>query len=278
MIKIYLLALMLLLSTCVYANSKVFVLKNGDFVEKSINIETETVNNICSFLGYNKDQFYSYLNSDKIGGDITLVIFKIFTDEIICVITDKSVINLTGERVKEYLSKFNLHKEFDSFDIERTLKNGIANKSLTVEFLGEIFNQVNFIRNGSFVVSQIGYELKFINGFLTDSSPSDGLNIWAKKWKSRGYIYQRYMNHAKKYLGDDEIKILNEINIQADAESRIPFEALEEYVKFHKNNDGIINFKMMLVAHYNENITLNEFKEINYKRYELENPMKVTTL
>ena len=199
MIKIYLLALMLLLSTCVYANSKVFVLKNGDFVEKSINIETETVNNICSFLGYNKNQFYSYLNSAEIGGDITLVIFKIFTDEIICVITDKSVINLTEERVKEYLSKFNLHKEFDSFDIERTLENGIANKSLTVEFLGEIFNQVNFIRNGSFIVSQIGYELKFINGFLTDFSPSDGLNIWAKEWKSKGYMYPKYMNHARKY-------------------------------------------------------------------------------
>ena len=27
----------------------------------------------------------------------------------------------------------------------------------------------------------------------------------------------------------------------------------------------------MLVAHYNEKITLNEFKEINYKRYELVN-------
>jgi hypothetical protein len=38
---------------------------------------------------------------------------------------------------------------------------------------------------------------------------------------------------------------------------------------YREADKGTINFKMLLVAHYNTPMTLKEFKEVNHGRYEL---------
>ena len=65
--------------------------------------------------------------------------------------------------------------------------------------------------------------------------------------------------------------IKNEINIQADAFSRMPLGVQNEYIKFYTNDGGTVNYKILLVAHYKEKINLQKFKIINKGRYELSN-------
>lgn len=252
--------------------AQVFVPFGDEFVEKKVNVEKKSINNICKYLGYNKDQTHTYFNFDKLGGEIKAIIFEVFTESIICVITDEKVKNLTKSKVNNYLTNFIFSKEYDSYSVESILSDGIENKSLTSEFCSKIFSNSLIKTNSIVVVPQIGYELEFKNGILSSFKSSDGLNKWAKEWKiNNPEFYNMFESAASLHWGNDNPKILNEINIQADAYSRIPDGAGNEYVNFHSNDDGTINFKMLLVAHYNEPIKLTEFKEINKGRYNLVN-------
>ena len=256
--------------TTIMSYSKVFVPQNGTFIEKSINVEKQSINNIVSYLGYNSDQFYSYFNFDSEITEITAVIFKVFTSEIICIITDESVEKLDNEMVKKYLSAFDQKKEFDSYDIEKTLNDGIKNKSLSSKFLADVLKVDLPDPNGTMIATKIGYEIEFTKGIISKYYPSDGLNKWAKGWKiQQPDLFQLYERTAAKYRGNDTDKIIQEINIQADAFSRIPDGFQNEYLEFYRTAEGTINFKMILVSHYKEQITLQEFKEINQGRFQL---------
>jgi hypothetical protein len=235
------------------AGLKTFVPENDSYKSVEIDIEPKSIINIVKFLGYNSDQFYTYFNSNEMNSEIVVVVFKVFTDEVICVLTDDTVESITKREVDKYLSDFNLEDEFDSYTIENTLKNGIENQSLSKKFMSEIFGQP--VTNNSLIVGQIGYELHFNDSVLVDYNSSDGLNKWAKMWKNeQPSTYRDYKKAASKYW-DNESRILNEINIQAEAFANVP--------------GGTINFKMLIVAHYNQKITLNKFKLINSGRYEL---------
>lgn len=252
------------------SQAKVFVPFEDGFVEKQVNVEKKSINNICKFLGYNTEQSHSYMDFDKIGGDIITVIFKTFTESVICVITNDEVEVLSKEEVNKYLINFSFSEEYDAYQIESILSDGIKNNSLTSDFFEEIFVVSSIEKNGSYTAPIIGYELKFTNGKLSSFNSSDGLNKWAKEWKNKNpSVYSKYEQEANKFWGEDKNKILNEINVQADAYARTPDAAGNEYTNFHRTLGGVVNYKMLLVAHYNEKINLSEFKEVNYGRYEI---------
>ncbi|MEX1014186.1 MAG: hypothetical protein WDZ80_03435 [Candidatus Paceibacterota bacterium] len=248
---------------------KTFVPENGNYKSVEIDIEPKSIINIIKFLGYNSDQFYTYFDTNKMNSKIVTIVFKAFTDEVICVLTDDTVESLSKREVNNYLSDFNLEDEFDSYTIENTLNNGIKNQSLSKKFISEIFGLP--VTNNSLVVGQIGYELHFNDSVLVDYNSSDGLNKWAKMWKNEHpSTYRDYKKAASKYW-NNESRIINEINIQAEAFANVPGGNQNEYIPLHRSPDGTINFKMLMVAHYNQKITLDEFKLINRGRYELAN-------
>jgi len=263
-------ALMLIVSISFGQGFQVFVPQNGKFIGKPINLENLTIKSIVQYLGYNSEQVYSYFNTDISDTKIFAIVFKVFTDQIVFVVTNDSDVQLSAESVNHYLSNFDLNKVFDSYKIESTLDKGIKNKSLTSDYLASVLNLENPSPNGTIYASKIGYNLEFKQGVITSYNSSDGLNKWAKLWKEENYeLYKSYEDAARKYWGDDLQKIIDEINIQADAFANTPEAFRNEYVKYHKTAEGTINFKMLLVAHYNVPMTLKEFKEINHGRYEL---------
>lgn len=265
-------------------HSKVFIPKDGRFIEKQLVLKKETALNIANSLGYNSEQFYGHFNFKSKNKDIVFVGFKIFTDEIIFVWTKNSINNLKTSSVNEFLSNFDMKKEFDAYRIEGVLEDGIKNKSLTATFLSEIFNLENPGLNGILNATIIGYKIEFKQGIINKFYPSDGLNKWAKQWKFNfPELYNSYRNAAQKYWKDDENKIIEEINIQADAYANTPQGFANEYINSYSTLEGTVNFKMLMVAHYNDSMTLNEFKQVNYGRYILtsefnnENGYKRTT-
>tara|TARA_B100000953_G_scaffold283958_1_gene263354 strand:- start:93 stop:1016 length:924 start_codon:yes stop_codon:yes gene_type:complete len=270
--KLIFFVLILGISISTFANNggfKTFVPKGNNYESIDVDIEPKSINNIVKFIGYNSDQFYTYSDYDNKNSKIVVIILKIFTDDIICVLTDDTVTSISKKEVQNYLTGFDVKEEFSSYDIESTLKDGIENKSLTKQFLSEVFQKD--ISGNSIIINQIGYELHFTNDILSSFNPSDGLNKWAKMWKNEYPSTFRKYNEAASRYWDDENKILNEINKQADAFSNVPNGYQNEYIPLHTNPDGTINFKMLLVTHYTKDITLKEFKELNHGRYELSN-------
>lgn len=270
--KLKLLLILLLFNgvTSYASGSKTFVPKENGYVPVEIKVEKKSINNICKFLGYNSEEFYTYNDYDLKDSRVFFVIFKSFSDKIICVITEDNIESITQMDIDNYLVNFNLKDDFDSYDIESTLEDVIKNKSLSKKFLSEIFNKPPS-NNNLFIAMEIGYELHFKNGVLSSYNPSDGLNKCAKSWKNKmPGRYREYYNEASRYQ-TNETDILEELNIQADAFANTPNGVLNEYLKFHTNNNGTVNYKMLLLAHYNKTINLNEFKMINKGRYELSN-------
>jgi hypothetical protein len=249
---------------------KAFIPKGDDFIIADIQNKNPTIRDICKSLGYNSDQFYTYNDSDIKDSKIFIVIFKVFTDDIICVMPDENVDSITQKDIDNYLVNFNLKDEFNSYDIESTLEDGVKNKSLSKKFISEVF-KTTISDNNSFVAVGIEYELHFKNGVLSSYNPTDGLNKWAKSWKNEmPERYRKYYNEASRYQTNEE-SILYELNAQADAFANIPKGVYNEYIKFHTNENGLVNYKMLLVAHYNKTMSLDEFKLINKGRYELSN-------
>lgn len=268
--KIIGIGILLILSTQLSIGQgwNVFVPQNGSFVKKNINLKVQSINIIAKYLGYNTDQIESYYDGED--DKISMVVFKVFTNDIIFVLAHDSVANLSAEWVEDYLWDYDFNEVYDSYKREGILTNGIKNKSFTVDFLAKVLNEKSVGPNGLMLAKSIGYNLQFKDGFLVKFNSFDGLNKWARSWKlEQNETYSSYENAAQKYWQGNNEKILNEINIQADAWSRTPEAARNEYIKFHRTMEGTINYKMLLVAHYNDDISLKTFKEINFGRYEL---------
>jgi hypothetical protein len=242
---------------------------NNGYEEVDVKVETKSANNISKFLGFNKEQFYTY-SAYSSKNHIYEIAFKSFTDKIIYVATDGTINSLTQKDIDNYLVNYNLNDDFSSYDVESTLEDGVKNKSLSKEFLSEVFNN-EISDSDSFVAVEIGYELHFKNGILYSYNSSDGLNKWAKSWKNEmPERYKKYYNEASRHQ-TSETDILKELNAQADAFANTPYGVRNVYIKFHTNDSGIVNYKMLLIAHYNQTMNLDEFKLINKGRYELSN-------
>jgi hypothetical protein len=268
--KIRLFIIACLITTLSFASGlKTFVPKDKGYEEVEISDEQKTIKDICNYLGYNSDQFYSYFDTDVKGSKIFMVIFKVFTNDIICVFTEDTVTSIDKTDIAKYLVNYDFNKAFNSYEIESTLSDGVKNKSLTKEFLEGVFKQNNNSKDKPIIALSIGYELHFKNGILTKYNTTDGFNKWSKIWKNElPSTFNEYKKSAEKYW-DNKLKVIEEINTQSDAFSRVPNGVLNEYIKFHTNSDGTVNYKMLLVAHYKEKITLSEFKEINNGRFSL---------
>ena len=168
---------------------------------------------------------------------------------------------------KIYLKDYQYSKAFDSQDIQSTLNNAISKKTLTLEYMKSVLNVPEETPNK---LTAKGYDFYFKDGLLIKFASNDGLNVWAKEWlENDPSIYKIYENEAKKYWGSDKEKIISEINIQADAYATTPLDKIQEFYKLHQYPSGYINYKMLLVAHCNETISLTEFKTINHGRYKL---------
>ncbi|MGO4920637.1 hypothetical protein [Maribacter spongiicola] len=252
---------------------KTFVPKENGYVPVEIKVEKKSINNICKFLSYNSEEFYTYNDFDLKDNKIFIVIFKSFSNKIICVLTEDIVDSIEQKDVDSYLVNFNFKDDFNSYDIESTLEDGVKNRSLSKEFLSEVLD-IPITDSDSFIAIEIGYELHFKNDILSSYNPSDGLNKWTKSWKNETpERYRKYYNEASRHQTNDT-DILKELNTQSDAFANTPDGVRNEYIKFHTSNSGIVNYKMLLVSHYNVTINIDEFKLINKGRYELSNEFK----
>lgn len=226
-----------------------------------------SINDIAIHLGYHPDQvkFVGSLTKDH---DILGVMFEIFTTNIVCVLPGKSIKRLSKRKVNRYCKDYKVEEEFPSYVANNILESGIKNQSLNIDFLARILNIENSGDNGIYSVQQIGMNLYFNDGLLTDFQPLDGLNEWARSWKKyQKKLISDFEAEANLYWKEINRKIIQEINTQATAYANVAGTMKNPYVELHETAFGTINFVMLLVCHDNHPISLPQFVEINHGRY-----------
>jgi hypothetical protein len=166
------------------------------------------------------------------------------------------------------MRNFNLTKVFNSYIVESILENGVKNSSLKIDFLSKVLNIEDPEPDGMFYAASIEYYLYFVDGVLVSFQSADGLNEPAKNWKQSIPDYFRDLEAVTKlYWGNNLSSVINEINMQADAYTKVPFIMDNEFLDLHKTKHGTINFVMLLVCHYNYKMSFDDFAIVNHGRF-----------
>ena len=252
----------------------IFVPFGSEFKELTDNIENKSANGIVEHLGYNITQMHVYHDSHSSleNSKIFQVAFEIFSNNIIFIQTNDTVIKVTNKMLDNYLKDCDLEHEYrdNAFDI---LTDGIAGKNLTIEFLSKVLNIEDPKPDGKYLYEKLGYYLYFNEGYLTDFESVDELNRWAKADKAENPEYfSQCMRFAQAFLSDPE-EVTNELNTQAEASVNIPsvnmpIENYKKFAELHRTSFGTINYYNWLICHNGKKVTLDEFLQINKGRYQ----------
>ena len=249
----------------------IFVPNGIGYKEFTDDIETKSVNGISKHLGYNPIQVYSCFGHKNYSEDnvIFSVVFEIFTENILFVATNDTISTLSNDMVDTYLKECDLNKIYrdDVFDI---FTNGIEEKCLSIKFLARVLNINDPKSNGRYLIEKFGYYLKFNDGYLTSFESADGLNKWAKEYKTESpESFSRCKRFAQAFLTNSD-EITNELNTQAEARVNIPInnDDFQKYALLHRTSYGTINNFNLLICHHGKKVTLDEFLQINKGRYQ----------
>lgn len=235
----------------------VFIKKDNQWTLCKDIKEGGSTNSDLEALGYDHNQFYSYMNFnmpydyDENGDNILSVCLKVMTEDIICVITCPARKTLTDEEVLYYMKDFDFANDYSRFTMESDLDSAIAEHNYSIQFVAEALGLKYSPDDKLLHSDRFKYNFYFEGGFLTGYEISDGYNREAHEMKEQGsWIYDLIEKHAANYHSSNEDAMINEINIQANAFQNLPGGITNEYKESFKNADGSYNFKMLLVAKY----------------------------
>lgn len=225
------------------ATVNTFIARNGGF--EKVELEPMSFNDTVARLGFHPNQVRSHHNADA--DDIYWVGFKIFTNEIVAIAA--GIDRLDQELLSRCISDYS--PRYDSYDVEEILDDGIANESLSADYLSSVLGFERIEPNGSIVVPTLGYELAFLDGKLTGYKPSDGLSVWAKSMKENNpKLFASYLLSGRNRWNNDEGRVLAEINAQADAFSDVPQGLLNPHISEFQLSDGTIDFIGLMNRYY----------------------------
>lgn len=250
------------------ASSGVFIPDGNGYSEMTKLPGKGSINDINLHLGYHPSQVFGYFDTKKKDAGIMIVSVEIFTQNVVFVLTDTSILTLSAEDIADYLGNFTFETVFPSYVAEPILQLGIEDKSLTFEYLSRVLEIQDGDPDGLIYVPKLELYLYFIDGLLVNFQASDGLNEWAKLWKQKNREFLLdYYRVAQFHWPDRTDRILAEINAQADAWAGIPNAFNNEYMPLHTTRHGTVNFVMLRVHHYTHIITFEEFTTINHGRF-----------
>ena len=245
-----------------------FINKDGEFIKLDQKIGNNSINDITTYLGYNYDQVHSIFTGNNKGTPVKTTIVEVFTSNVIVALTDDHISQISKKDVEIFMKDFDFDFEFGSYNLQDILLEGIENKSFSLKFLERVLEFKGSDLNGEYYSEKIDSYLFFVNGTLGSFRFSDDLNKNSRHIKSLNpKIIADYAKEAKQYWGEDYESIFSEVNLQSDAYVSTPHAYDNKYIKHHITEFGNVDFFMLLVCHYEQKISLSEFKEINFGRY-----------
>lgn len=242
---------------------KAFIPTNDGF--KQADMTGKSINDMARELGYEPHMFYVYSDYNK-KCDITGIVFKSFSNQVIFVLSEDIASDLTDQDVNSYLENFDMKKEYDHHDYENDLKEGIANHNLTYKFMSDaIGNESN--DKTKIIDERYQYELTFADGYLVSYANIDYYNAYAKDFREGNPKEFEAMEYdASEYWEYNKEKVANEINEQVRCRRNIPFKSFNKYPSLNGNNIyGVYrNYKLIYVLEQLGSITLRELKDFTH--------------
>lgn len=261
--KIILSLLLVMFSTVMaFAKSVVYVPdSNGNFVLSKIDPSQRSILSVCEELGYKEDYFYSWFTKDY----ETDICFKIFSTDVICIITSAySAPTLSKSTYEKILSDngFDYDSRYDIYNRESRLKEAKEDKekALSLAFMEEVTHQK--IKDGYLRDEKNGYCYQFENGYLTEYLSLDGLYGYAKQYKGSP-TYNIVKANAERYNPNPQ-DVIHEINIQFFYFARIEGDCLP-LAKSSKYN---YNYALLYVDLYKPAISLGDFMQYVHNKAE----------
>lgn len=227
--------------------------------------------NAIEATGYTPSQTYAYYSDSNEESDILFVGFKNLSEDIVCVLTQNHIKQLTKQDVNAFLktSGFDYNDEYGAYSRESDLDDAILNGDYTIAFICDALDiSYDSYKNATSIEDKRnGYRYYFDNGKMIKWESLDGLNTWAKEIKNRNpSAYYAVYNSAKAYWGNDEKSIINEVNAQFDSFAHLPFDDEDNLADYYQEPNGICNFRLLISAHYNKPLTLREFKDFSHNK------------
>lgn len=246
-------------------SSGIFVPHGNGFRELTDTIENKSINGIAEYLGYNTNEFHTFIGNWNATNEIQTIVTKIFTTEILFLITLDSITEMPKSAVDQFMMNFNFNNEYDSLNVKAMLTEGIENKSLKLEYLAQVlgFDPQELDGGGIIFSEKLNLYLYFSNGLLVDFSSGDGFNEGARFFQSLNPgLFEDYVSAAEHVWGEDTQSVKRMLNIQSECMTKTPEGFNNSLVEKHRGYLGTINFRMLLVCHYKHPIGIEEFQFI----------------
>ena len=246
-----------------------FINKNNNLYIQS---DTETIglsfHDITLKLGFNKHQLHSIFGPPE--SSITVVAVKVFTKEVVFVLTEDNISHLDKDIVGEFISDNTVTPMYDSVTVQDILLEGIKDKAFTYKFISEVMGVKIDDVDGEIFIEKFDIYLFFANGILSSFKFGNELNKWSRYIKEiNPAIITNYSKEASFFRGGNQTEIFAEVNRQCEDFAGTPDGFNNKYVNLHKTSFGNIDFSMLLVCHYGKIISEGEFKHFNAGRYKL---------
>lgn len=247
----------------------IFYKENGQYLELTDNPGSGSLNDIAKHFGYSENNFYTYFDLLQLKSTITEIIFEKFSGNIIAVLTNGDSNKLNDNMILEFLKNYNFSQEFDINKCIDSLEYDIENETSCFSFLNRSMDLEKQEDSNDYLSKKWQLLLTFENEKLISFSYVDGIERWARFFKNiNPAMYSSYFKILSLYRGDDDVAKKRELNFQFDALANIPNSINNKFIPLH-TQDGVINFVMLNVCHYNASITLEQFIDLNYKRFEI---------
>lgn len=228
-----------------------------------------SINDISIHLGYNPYHIHTYHGNFNKKSNIEIIAFEVFTKNIVFILVRNYKVRITQRHINRFLKKFEFKQEYDSVFVRDYLLEGIADKSLNIEFLSKVLEFQNENHNGEYYIKMLGVNLFFINGILASFKIDNDLEEWARHFQEVNKdLIANYARTAKKYWKDDYEMIYLEVNKQSEALANTPSGFLNEFIKLHRDEFNTVNFLMLLVCHYDLKINEKQFVHFNHGRFQ----------
>lgn len=243
----------------------IYVPHGNGFRELTDQIENKSINGIAEYLGYNTNQIHTFIGNWNQKNEIQNVVTKIFTTEILFIITLDSVMQLQKHSVDKFMAGFHFQNEYDSLNVKTILTDAIEDKALTLEFLAQVLGfDPGELGGGGIIFSKtLDLYLYFSNNLLVDFSSSDGFNESARYLREANPgAFQDYVSAAEHAWGKDVQSVKRMINIQSECLTNTPEGFHNKFAEKHRGHLNTINFRMLLVCHYKHPIGVDEFEFI----------------
>ncbi|MGN7202839.1 hypothetical protein ACTHQF_01090 [Pedobacter sp. SAFR-022] len=222
-----------------------------------------SINSCIESLGFaaNHVKIVHTFDSDK----ISCLGFKSLSKQLVMVLTKSPQTKISYSDVRSEIKRIDWDFEYSSLAIEDILQEGIDLQNLDFSFLKSVIELKDDGEN-VFKSDQLGLYFQFNKGMLK-AFASTGWDNSATKWLNdlNPKMVTRMKEEAQRYHAND-IDTMEEVNNQAKAILGIPKAIGNEFIPLHTKKNGNVNFYNLLITHYNENCSVDDFLFMNKGR------------